>query len=367
MPRLGGALGVLIVGTWCTAGAEAINGGRAIPVQAAPWTVFILENAGSTHFVCTGSVVDPIHIVTAAHCVLDGEERPAPPSAFVVRAGVSNFKAPLRTDAEQDRKVRRYRIHPRYFFTGADDPDDVSVLELAAPLDLSGPAVKAVALPGPNAPVPAGATVKLAGFGSKAAGVKSKGPLHALTGKVDAQGACGSSGRGLLEFNAIEICAWSPTSSVCNGDSGGGLVTAGPKPTLVGIVSAGAPGCEIGSRSLFTYTGAPEILSFIRGNDHPAAAPREGPNPAGIRWNGRLVVGKTITCDHGDWPGTKARFSYSFVNSTTGVVLQRGPKARFTVPAGDRGVTIACRVAASNAGGTSLDESAPSPPAAGAS
>ena len=316
-----------LVAAWSSSGAGAIAGGQAIPVQAAPWTVFILEKAGSTHFVCTGSVLDPTHVLTAAHCVLDANEKPAPPSAFVVRAGVSNFKAPLATDREQERKLRGYRVHPGYFFTGADDPDDVSVLELAAPLDLSGPAVKAVALPTANVPVPAGAAVELAGFGSSAPGEKSKGPLHSLIGKVDPQGACGRAQHGLLEFNAIQICAWSPTSSVCNGDSGSGLVTAGPNPMLVGIVSAGAPGCDIGSRSLFTYTGAREILSFIRGNDRPVIAPREGPNPADIRWHGGLVVGNTITCDHGDWPGSNASFTYSFVNPmTTGKVIQHGEK-----------------------------------------
>lgn len=365
--RFAGAFGVLLGASGLTSGAGAVAGGQPIKVQAAPWTVFILEKAGATHFVCTGSVLDSTHILTAAHCVLDAKERPASPSSFVVRAGVSNFKAPLRTDAEQDRKVRRYRVHPRYYFTGADDPDDVSVLELASPLDLSGPAVKAVALPSGSAPVPAGATVVLAGFGSKASGAKSKGPLHVLSESVDPKGACGSSGRGLLEFNAIEICAFSPTGSVCNGDSGAGLVTAGSKPTLIGVVSAGAPGCEIGSRSLFTYTGAPEILAFIRGNDHPVAAPREGPNPPDIRWRGRLVVGRSITCDPGDWPGSNAGFNYSFVNVADGKVLQRGPSATFPVTSGDRGARISCRVAASNAGGTSLDETAPSPRVQGAS
>jgi hypothetical protein len=358
--RLAGALGALLVSASCVSSAGAIAGGRSIPVRAAPWTVFILEIAGPTHFVCTGSVLDPTHIVTAAHCVLDEKNKPASPSAFVVKAGISDFAAPHRTDLEQDRKVSRYRVHPRYVYTGADDPDDVSVLELDAPLDLSGPAVKAVTLPDPTKPFPAGATATLAGFGARAAGERSKGPLGSLTAKVDPQGACGRSVNGPLEFNAIELCASSPTSSVCNGDSGGGLVTAGSTPTLVGIVSAGAPGCDIGSRSLFTYTGAPEILSFIRGNDHPATAPREGANPADIRWPGPLVVGNTVTCDHGDWPGTNARYTYSFVTAT-GKVLQHGSKPSFAIRAGEKGASIRCEVTASNAGGTSIDETAPSP------
>jgi hypothetical protein len=360
--RLAGALGALLVTAWCVPGAGAIKGGHSIPVQTAPWTVFILETAGTTHFVCTGSVLDPTHILTAAHCVLDENDKPASPSAFVVKAGISNFSAPRETDLEQDRKVTRYRVHPRYVYTGADDPDDVSVLQLDAPLDLSGSAVKPVALPDPAERFPAGATATLAGFGAKAPGEKSRGPLGALTAKVEPQGACGESVDGLLEFNAVELCARSSTSSICNGDSGAGLVIPGSRPTLVGIVSAGAPGCDLGSRSLFTYTGAPEILSFIRGNDHPATAPREGPNPADLRWPGPLVVGNTITCDHGDWPGTNATYTYSFVTSTTGRVLQRGPKASFALGPDAQGFSIRCKVAASNAGGTSLDETAASPP-----
>ncbi len=365
--RLGGALGLVLLAAWCTAGAGAINGGRAIPVQAAPWTVFILEKAGTTHFVCTGSVLDATHILTAAHCTLDQNEKPASPSTFLVKAGVSDFKEPHAGDREQDRAVRRYRVHPHYVFTGTDDPDDVGVLELNAPLDLRGAAVKAVALPSAHDPFPAGKTAVLAGFGSNVEGAKSKGPLASLTATIDRQGACGPRVSGVLQFNAVQICASSPTSSVCNGDSGGGLVTTGPKPTLVGIVSAGAPGCDLGSRSLYTYTGAPEILSFIRGNDHPASAPREGPTPAMLSWPGQLTVGSTISCAHGDWPGSGLRFSYSFVNWTTETLQQSGPNETFTVPPGDIGAQILCRVTVKNAGGTSLDETEPSPPVARAS
>ena len=266
--RLGGALGVVLLTAWCTVGAGAINGGKTIDVHAAPWTVFILEKAGATRYVCTGSVIDATHILTAAHCTLDQNEKPASPSRFLVKAGVSDFKAPHATDDEQDRTVLPYRVHPGYVFTGADDPDDVGVLELSAPLDLRGGAVKAVALPRAHAPFPAGKTAVLAGFGAKAEGAKSKGPLASLTATIDRQGACGPRVSGVLEFNAVQICASSPASSVCNGDSGGGLVTTGSRPTLVGIVSAGAPGLR---------TRQPLALHLHRSSRDPLVHPGERP------------------------------------------------------------------------------------------
>ena len=62
---------------------------------------------------------------------------------------------------------------------------------------------------------------------------------------------------------------------MCNGDSGSGLVTTTGTPTLIGVVSAGAPGCVARSHGIFTYTGAPEILQFVQGNGHSPHAPRE--------------------------------------------------------------------------------------------
>jgi hypothetical protein len=356
---------VFVLAACLSSGAGAIIGGTTIQVQAAPWTVFVQQTAGSTRFLCTGSVVDASHILTAAHCLYDGNNNLAAPSAFLVRAGISNFSSPLPSDLEQDRAVSQFRVHPGYTSTGQANPDDVAVLALVSPLDLSGPAVKAVALPAANTPFPGGATVTIAGFGKQSPTAASSGPLASLTGNVDPQGVCGGSNGGFIDFNAIELCEASSSSAVCNGDSGGGLVTGGSTPTLIGVVSAGAPGCDVGSHSLFTYTGAPEILAFIQGSDQPPAAPREGANGVDVRWFGPLVVGNTLDCEPGDWPNTNATYAYSFVNTTGGAVLQHGPASKFTIPVADKGAAISCEVAATSAGGTSLDETTPTSPIKG--
>jgi hypothetical protein len=74
----------------------------------------------------------------------------------------------------------------------------------------------------------------------------------------------------VLPYNdAVAFCAAAPTRRVCNGDSGAALVTSDATHMIVGIASAGATGCTPGSHALYTNVEAPEILEFIRGNDHP--------------------------------------------------------------------------------------------------
>ena len=328
-------------------------------MQSAPWAVYIQQATATTRFSCTGSIVDASHVLTAAHCVFDEAGNMAQPSQLLVRAGISSFPTPLATDAEQDRTVTAVRIHPGYTWTGAPTPDDVAVLALSTPLDLSGPAVQAVALPTPGASYPAGTPVGLAGFGRQSPTGGTTGTLEWMTGTVDPQGSCGEPGGGLIANNGIVICASSSTSAVCNGDSGSGLVTVDPQPTLIGVVSAGSAACQAGSHSLFTYTGAPEILQFVQGSDEPPTAPRETTSTfLNLKWQPPLVVGNSLTCSTGEWTG-EPQLTYSFLAVTTGAVLQSGPQPTYLIAPGAVGEGIYCEVRAANAGGTTLAETRP--------
>jgi len=344
--------------------AVRVVGGAVIPIQSAPWSVLVSYQPGSFRYICTGSVIDASHVLTAAHC-LYGSGTLVQPSLISVQAGFSNFFSPTATDVEQSRSVASFRVHPGYVPAETSQPDDVAVLALAAPLDLSGSAVKAVALPAPNAPFPGGAGVAIAGFGFQdPKAPRPSGALESMTGTVDPQDQCG-------EFtvtkiigvdNAIILCTASPTSAICSGDSGSGVVTTGGTPVLVGVVNDSPAECTLGSRSISAYVGAPEILSFIQGNDQPPTAPRPPPEatPYDFTWARPLVIGDTLKCSTGGWPAS-VQITYSFVNTATGEVLQTGPSGSYLLPSTALGATIICKVGLTNNGGTTLISAAATP------
>src|SRR5262249_13309775 len=175
-----------------------------------------------------------------------------------------------------------------------------------------------------------------AGFGLQQPTVTASGQLSWMTGIVDAQGECGDSEGGLLPNDATYLCASSAASAVCNGDSGSGLVTTGgSSPVLIGVADATTNGCSPGSHSLFAWTGAPEILQFIQGNDHPPTAPRETATTfVRLGWasSGAVYAGYTLTCTSGSWSDPAASVTYSFVDTTSGTVLPSRAKAAIVVP-----------------------------------
>jgi hypothetical protein len=327
----------------------AIVGGSQIAIAQAPWQVFVVSEIpiekGVLLLLCGGSILDETHIVTAGHCMFDPETGTRVPSADIsVVAGTSDFARP--ETGEQEVEVSAVRVHPDFdYATGPGAPDDVAVLELAKPL-VFGTLVWPISLVAAGDQPGEGTQVNLTGFGLEAPAGEPEGPLHSIGMTIGYSKPCGG------DADAVLLCASAPGGSGCNGDSGSAL-TEGATPVLVGVmdtvaVSSGES-CRAGAQNGFVNVAAPEIRDFLEGSETPPMAPRGG----GAIIRAVTEVGHLMTCEPGAWSGSPT-FTYAFVNSANGQILQTGLSPTYPLTSADVGRTIYCQVSASNAGGTGI-------------
>src|SRR5215207_6783539 len=123
--------------------AQIVGGNTVMSPEEAPWSVFITAVGADGTTLCSGSIIAPDQVLTAAHCVLDGA-KPLPASAFSVVGGIVDGRLGADWTRIQARQVGSTRVHPGYVTTLRGY--DVAVLSLLQPFDLSGPAVRAIPL-----------------------------------------------------------------------------------------------------------------------------------------------------------------------------------------------------------------------------
>jgi hypothetical protein len=329
----------------------AIVGGSQISIGQAPWQVaveaVVPEEKGFIEILCGGSILDSGHILTAAHCVFDSKtDHEIPPEGFTVRAGTAELALP-QTEG-QKRDVTDVRPHPYYTYdpdSGRVNPDDVAVLTLQEPLVL-GPAATPIPLVAAGSSPTEGTPVNLTGFGEENPATNElNGRLYSLGMTVGWPRECGG------EDDAVLICASSPSGTPCNGDSGSGLTISGS--TLVGVeddyTEVAGKRCVAGAENAFANVAAPEIQDFLDGSEEPPRAPRGG--HAVIRE--APINDGVMSCEPGTWNGDPT-YTYTFIDSTNGQVLQQGGVSTFAVPTTEVGHAISCEIQASNAGGVGL-------------
>jgi hypothetical protein len=323
-------------------GGKTLNGNASAEYTVAIQTSFGADEVGG----CSGTVVDALHVLTAAHCVVE-KTAPATPAQVNVAAGAGDVRTPESRVNGAVVGVAAIRVHPRYVPSGFND--DAAVLTLAQPLDLASGRIKALPLAPVGALVGAGTSIRVTGFGITSATGQDFGVLRSVSTSAVTAGQCGTNAP------AAMLCTYRPSHGACSGDSGG-TATAGSPRVLVGVTNLAASNCKRGI-NLFANVSAPEIRVFVdaalREQDVTKAqtplSPRGGLK---VRVAGSARVGTTVTCRRGSWSsGTQFRYVFFRLRGSSERDTKASAKRTYRVRASDRGRRIGCAVLAGNAGG----------------
>jgi secreted trypsin-like serine protease len=120
------------------ASVARILGGEDAGISTWGWAVSLSIN---DTYLCGGSILSSSWIITAAHCVYDNVG-----SSVTVYAGST-----MLWSGTQSRKVSQVIVHSKYNVTGYIN--DIALLRLTSPLDMSDPAVAPICLPSVNSTI----------------------------------------------------------------------------------------------------------------------------------------------------------------------------------------------------------------------
>ena len=243
-----------------------IGGSAASPAQW-PFMVALYGKDGAnptarpsskTQF-CTGSVISPQWILTAAHCAIDevtGQPWVSPQQVGVLAGSMSLASGGETLD------VAEIIPYPSAPFFG--EVPDVALFRLATPT--TAPAVRLADAAMNTGLSTSGSPAWAAGWGNTAEGKRNSAPDRALEVMLPIlqprNAACKSTGDFIPAF---ETCAGgSQGYDTCQGDSGGPLVVrVGTDIIQAGITSRGTGCGRAGSAGVYTSTGAPGVATWI--------------------------------------------------------------------------------------------------------
>ncbi len=228
----------------------SIIGGTPAAIADFPSLAFV---AARNRFTCTGTVIAPRVVLTAAHCVEDLEVGGfTPPSQYTVVTGRSN---PRQDSGGNLLRVSETHVFPR--FDPGSAHGDAALLVLASPTP--APPI-ALATAADSALYAGGAGVQLAGWGLTSPTARSAPDnLRSTANVVLNPSACNSRTQSFYPpySTSEQMCTIDPPdrrNGGCYGDSGGPVIAqrADGSPVEIGIVSTGGPQCSTRVPNVFT-------------------------------------------------------------------------------------------------------------------
>ncbi|MDX6588270.1 MAG: chymotrypsin [Solirubrobacterales bacterium] len=211
--------------------AHGVAGGTVVSSGGWPWAVYLFDN--ENNFECTGVLISPRVVATAAHCIEQNGD--------LVATGLDSVEGAEPADFVE---VVDSAVIPSYSPMDLDSPD-LGRLVLEAPI----PDTASIELLEPTESaevVGTGAIALVGGYGDTADNTSDSGVLR--QGAIDELDPCSSQNK---------FCSTSGPPTVCGGDSGGPLIvqlgadtiTANPDPSngewrLAGITNFGDQDCS---------------------------------------------------------------------------------------------------------------------------
>jgi secreted trypsin-like serine protease len=249
-------------------GNDRIVGGNATDNGKYPWQALVLAETSEGTALCGGSLIHPLIVITAAHCLV-GEDGAPHPGLSAATVEVHLGRTQLFSGGEPHQAFEIY-WHPNYN-PEANEPNgsvnDVAFISLDTAtefprIQLAGPTERALWTPGRDAYV--------SGWGTTSEGGDVSAVLKEARVPIIDDATCGQPGiNGSFGFVAeVMVCAGflAGGTDSCQGDSGGPLQSPidGGGFRLTGVVSWGIGCARANKPGVYSRIADDPLRSFVK-------------------------------------------------------------------------------------------------------